>query len=190
MQPATIVAINFIVGAIVCYALFRTVLWARERGRRLGYDEGRQIGIHEGITKGFEDRVLSLIQDQHEAGHEMPETLNEYQVRVLRTAGKHDGGTFPDRVVYFALGLAGEAGEVADIAKKVYFHKHPFTPELKHKMLEELGDCFWYIAALAYELGFTLADVAWTNVRKLNKRYANGFSTEASIARVDTTNAA
>jgi NTP pyrophosphatase (non-canonical NTP hydrolase) len=104
--------------------------------------------------------------------------LNEYQQLALRTANKHD--ELDKTLMYLALGLNGEAGEVAEIVKKAFFHGHP----LKLIDLEaELGDTLWYIAVMADAMGLTLADVAQTNISKLRRRYPNGFESERSIDR-------
>jgi NTP pyrophosphatase (non-canonical NTP hydrolase) len=79
-----------------------------------------------------------------------------------------------------ALGLTGEAGEVADIIKKYVFHGHNIRlPEL----IKELGDVCWYIALISSALGVDLEVILRENVKKLNDRYPEGFSSEASINR-------
>jgi NTP pyrophosphatase (non-canonical NTP hydrolase) len=88
-----------------------------------------------------------------------------------------------ERLMIAGLGLAGEAGEVADQLKKTLGHGHPFNPE---RLMLELGDALWYIADLASCLNVSLETIAQMNIDKLRKRYPIGFSTEASINRVDT----
>jgi len=104
--------------------------------------------------------------------------LNEYQAAAMRSQPK------PSELdlAVFALGLTGEAGEVADMVKKIYGHGHP--PDLD-KLHKELGDVLWYIAAICQELGLSLADVAEANINKLMRRYPNGFSHEASRNRTE-----
>lgn len=79
-----------------------------------------------------------------------------------------------------ALGLAGEAGEVADLIKKGVFHQHGLDHE---KLKKELGDVLWYVAALCTRLGFTMSEVMQANVDKLMTRYPAGYSAEASQKR-------
>lgn len=81
-----------------------------------------------------------------------------------------------------ALGVAGEAGEVADLVKKHVGHGHDLPTE---KLVDELGDVLWYLTVLANALGVSLEAVAARNVAKLRRRYPDGFSSEASLARVD-----
>ena len=108
--------------------------------------------------------------------------FNHYQNETRRTAGKPKTEGVPE-IVVLALGLTGEAGEAADILKKHFGHGHDLD---KQKVAKELGDVLWYVARMADELGFKLSEVAEMNVEKLRARYPQGFSTEASIARVDT----
>ena len=81
-----------------------------------------------------------------------------------------------------ALGLAGEAGEVADHLKKVLYHGHPLDAG---ELVSELGDVLWYVAALCTLYDINLQDVALLNLEKLQMRYPNGFSREDSKARRD-----
>lgn len=108
-------------------------------------------------------------------------TLNEYQRHVMRTAAtskQHD-----IQMCVLGLGIAGEAGECADLVKKIVGHGHPFTDEVKGKLVKEIGDVLWYAAALADHIGVDLETVAELNVEKLKARYPNGFERERSLNR-------
>jgi NTP pyrophosphatase (non-canonical NTP hydrolase) len=73
---------------------------------------------------------------------------------------------------YPTLGLAGEAGEVANIVKKIQRDDQGvLTDEKREKLKDELGDVLWYISACADELGLTLAEIAEFNVAKLARRH-------------------
>lgn len=109
-----------------------------------------------------------------------PFTLNKYQNLANRSAGA--GGDGEKRLVVSALGLAGEAGEFANLVKKMTAHGHPFDPE---SLKDELGDVLWYLAEAATAVGLNLEEVASHNVDKLIKRYPDGFSEEQSINRPD-----
>ncbi len=105
-------------------------------------------------------------------------TLNEYQALAQRTSNKalDDKGHLFNGV----LGLAGEAGECADLIKKHYFQDgRNFVDDLE----DELGDVLWYVAETARALGLTLEEVAVRNVEKLKKRYPEGFEAERSLHR-------
>lgn len=103
--------------------------------------------------------------------------FNEYQELAARTANEHD-----NELVNYGLGIAGEAGEVADLIKKAIFHGHVID---KVEIEKELGDVLWYLTNIARLAGLSLDDVAEANIAKLRKRYPQGFSTEASINRAD-----
>ena len=73
---------------------------------------------------------------------------------------------------YPTLGLTGEAGEVANIVKKIQRdHGGVINDEIRTKLKDELGDVLWYISACADELGITLTQIAEYNVAKLAKRH-------------------
>lgn len=106
--------------------------------------------------------------------------LAEYQRLAARTA-RADGEIERRRLVA-ALGLAGEAGEVAELIKKQIGHGHDVPAE---QIAKELGDALWYVAALATLYDLELAQIAAANIEKLRQRYPDGFSSEASVARQD-----
>ncbi len=84
-------------------------------------------------------------------------------------------------IMYDALGLAGEAGELADYIKKWVGHGKKFDPEHVKK---ELGDQLWYINRMVvHRLGGTLLEIAQKNIAKLKARYPQGFSHRASEDR-------
>jgi NTP pyrophosphatase (non-canonical NTP hydrolase) len=107
-------------------------------------------------------------------------TLDEYQRAAARTmnAGLSD----QVRLVDAAAGLAEEAGEVLGLVRKHAFMGHPLD---RDRVVKELGDALWCLAAVATSLGITIDDVAKTNVEKVGRRYPEGYSDEASRARVD-----
>jgi len=98
--------------------------------------------------------------------------LDIYQEEAVKTMGKH-WEDFDVGLSYGALGLCGEAGEVAEAVKK-YINK---SKELKREDLKkELGDVMWYIASVSKHLGFSLSEVAAGNIEKLRKRHGEKFS--------------
>ena len=112
----------------------------------------------------------------------MPElSMNAYQELAARTAGA--GGDGDRRLIIAALGLAGEAGEFANLVKKLTAHGHiDITPEV---LADELGDVLWYLAEAATACGLEFDAVARQNVHKLQQRYPEGFSEERSINRTE-----
>jgi NTP pyrophosphatase (non-canonical NTP hydrolase) len=102
-------------------------------------------------------------------------TLDEYQQAALRTA------LFPAsvRVVYPALKLAGEAGEVAEKLGKLmrdegYAPGGALSETQRQTLTRELGDVLWYVAVLAHDLGVSLDEVGTNNIAKLADRAARG----------------
>ena len=91
--------------------------------------------------------------------------FNEYQKLARSTA------IYPEeyKVVYPALGLCGEAGEVAEKVKKT-IRGDSSLDEVSGNIAGELGDVLWYLAILADDLGVELEDVAKWNVDKLQRR--------------------
>lgn len=75
-------------------------------------------------------------------------------------------------LTYLALGLAGEAGEVANKVKKQVRGDH--LVGFEESVVDELGDVLWYLARMADELGIRLSDVALRNQSKLQDRQARG----------------
>lgn len=97
--------------------------------------------------------------------------LNQYQARAAETA------VYPPEhaIIYTALGLAGEAGEVANKAKKILRDDNGVaTLERVVALADELGDVLWYVANLANDLGFNLSEIAEANLEKLEDRKKRG----------------
>jgi len=88
----------------------------------------------------------------------------------------------PGELFNGALGLNGEAGEVADMVKKYVFHGHKLNLD---DLIKEIGDVCWYLALTCHSLDISLEDVMSKNIEKLKKRYPEGFSSEASINRTE-----
>jgi NTP pyrophosphatase (non-canonical NTP hydrolase) len=78
------------------------------------------------------------------------------------------------------IGLAGEAGEVADVVKKHLFQGHGLD---KAKLTKEIGDVLWYLELLYRETGLTQAVCEEAAITKLLARFPDGFSTNDSINR-------
>ena len=97
--------------------------------------------------------------------------LNEYQEKAAKTA------MYPAEVgiAYVTMGLAGEAGEIANKVKKVYRDDGGvLTVAAQEQLAKEVGDVLWYVAMMAKEFGYTLEEVAQMNVDKLESRYKRG----------------
>lgn len=95
--------------------------------------------------------------------------FNDYQDQASKTA------IYKHEIIYPALGLANEAGEVLGKIKKVLRDSDgDFTHEKREEIGDEIGDVLWYIAALSRDLGLSLDNLAQRNLNKLNSRLTRG----------------
>ena len=104
-------------------------------------------------------------------------TINGYQHKAMRTAKEACR-----ELSNVGLGLAGEAGEIADMIKKHLHQGHPLDRE---KFIKELGDVAWYLALGCTVIGEPMEKVLQTNIDKLLKRYPDGFDPERSMHRAE-----
>jgi NTP pyrophosphatase (non-canonical NTP hydrolase) len=98
-------------------------------------------------------------------------TFAEYEETVKKTA------IYPSshKILYPALGLAGEAGEVANKVKKLIrdgFDKQP--KDWRERLASEIGDVLWYCVALSNDLNVPISTVAKGNMDKLLSRFERG----------------
>lgn len=98
--------------------------------------------------------------------------LDEYQKKAIATA------LYPEKykIIYPALGLGNEAGEVQGKIKKWLRGDdgETMSEERTEALKGELGDVLWYLAVLANDLGLSLEEVAKANVEKLQSRQERG----------------
>jgi len=80
---------------------------------------------------------------------------------------------YPEKhaIIYPALGIAGEAGEIAEKVKKWMRGDKELD---KAEVVKEIGDVMWYLASLADDLGYTLQNVVDVNIEKLSSRKDRG----------------
>ena len=100
-------------------------------------------------------------------------TMNAYQAEASSTA------QYRWKVIYPALGLANEAGEVLGKIKKLIRDKEITFGEIQDlpgndraEIAAEIGDVLWYCAMLAKDLNISLNEVAYLNLDKLESRAA------------------
>ena len=78
-------------------------------------------------------------------------------------------------IIYPTLGLTGEAGEVANKVKKIIRDgSNKNDDRMVSEIKSEIGDCLWYIAVLADDIGCKLSDIANLNLIKLANRKEKG----------------
>ncbi len=81
-------------------------------------------------------------------------------------------------LAYLTLGLCGEAGEVAEIIKKMIRKGIPMEKlrdkdsdnALRQQIKDELGDVIWYIGQICEQCDLGMEDIAQNNIDKLKKR--------------------
>ena len=104
-----------------------------------------------------------------------------YQLDVLKYAPDYQH--YMPNVLYAAIGICGEAGEVSELVKKYAYHGHAID---KDHLARELGDVLWYVSYMADLFGYSLGEIMAINQEKLAKRYPDGkFDAERSRNRKD-----
>ncbi len=114
--------------------------------------------------KDMDDNNVMWEYYTQEAGRSM--SLNDYQNMASKTAIY----SLQHQILYPALGLAGEAGEVANKVKKM-IRDNKFD---RDGIAAELGDVLWYVSALARDLNIDMQDLAMQNLEKLYSRKERG----------------
>lgn len=102
--------------------------------------------------------------------------LNDYQDDTAETALYPLAGTGDIVAIsYAALGLAGEAGEIANKVKKILRDAGgKLTLEMAEAIEKELGDVLWYWSRMVTEIGSSADEVAEANLAKLRDRKERG----------------
>ena len=102
-----------------------------------------------------------------------------YQLDILKYAPDYQH--YMPNVLYAAIGICGEAGEVSELVKKYAYHGHAID---KDHLARELGDVLWYVSYMADLFGYSLGEIMEMNQEKLAKRYPDGkFDAERSKNR-------
>lgn len=115
--------------------------------------------------------------------------FDEYQDAAKNTAIYPNKNTVSG-LMYTALGLTGEAGEIANKIKKIYRDElyyviatadspsshtaYAYKPDVVDTIQKEIGDVLWYCAQICTELGINLGDAASSNLMKLKDRQERG----------------
>lgn len=113
---------------------------------------------------------------------------NQYQHEAARTLIDKPDFEMTNKhimILWCAIGVSGESGEIAELVKKGILHQHGLDEQ---KLSKEIGDCLWYLAGLCTILGIDMGQVMQENIDKLKLRYPNGFSSQDSITRKDINN--
>jgi NTP pyrophosphatase (non-canonical NTP hydrolase) len=88
-----------------------------------------------------------------------------------------------DMAMHMALGICGEAGELADAIKRQYVYNKAVD---HNNIIEELGDLRFYIQAVMNHYGISEQEVLQLNAAKLSLRYKSlTYSDSAAQERAD-----
>lgn len=82
-----------------------------------------------------------------------------------------------------SIGMQAESGEFAEVIKKVVFQGKEWTEENQFHLKRELGDILWYWIQGCIAIGVTPEEVIEENIKKLSKRYPQGFEVMRSEVR-------
>lgn len=115
--------------------------------------------------KGFFDEYAKFVDDVTSEIGKKDELFMERAAEISRM----------DNAV---AGLAGEAGEIGDLWKKLKFHNKELSEENRQKLVDELSDVCWYAMQAAIALDVDMDEVIRHNVEKLRARHPHGFSPE------------
>ena len=77
-----------------------------------------------------------------------------------------------DKLGHFIVGITTEASELLDAYKKHKWYKRDLNVQ---NIKEEIGDLMWYLVQLCDEIGYSLDEAKVDNIKKLSKRYPDGF---------------
>ena len=96
--------------------------------------------------------------------------FDDYQKRALTTVHQSKVDPLMQQTIW-ALGIAGEAGEIIEKWKKIIAYKDgKIIDEDLAELAKELGDIIWYVAVMANSLGLSLNDIVQANLKKLSDR--------------------
>lgn len=84
--------------------------------------------------------------------------------------------------IHMLMGICGEAGELLDAVKKAAIYRKPLD---MRNVVEELGDIEFYLEGFRQTFGLSRDRILVENMRKLSRRYEEGYSDEQAQVRAD-----
>ena len=97
-----------------------------------------------------------------------------FQDLATRLAALEGLGADVPKLTTAALGITAEAGEFAEIVKKIFLQGKPYEEANIIHMKKELGDIMWYMAQACMALDTDFDELMQMNVDKLSARYPSG----------------
>lgn len=107
----------------------------------------------------------------------VPQNVRHYQMLARRT--QNSELCMADKRMHAVFGISAEAGEIASI----FQHYYQGADISKDKVIDELGDLFWFASELCDTFGVPIMEVLRRNIAKLVKRYPDGFDAIRSAHR-------
>ncbi len=104
--------------------------------------------------------------------------IREYQAKAQATEQK-PSAEGSDKIISL-LGLAGEVGELLNEYKKLLRDGQAHV-RFRDRLIEELGDLLWYVAATATQFGLDLSDIAESNLAKIRARWDHKSDGQLSL---------
>jgi NTP pyrophosphatase (non-canonical NTP hydrolase) len=128
--------------------------------------------------KAHEKKLANILRGAEKFSLSTANVMDQYRAFVAFSGKQRKpyatGSEKIDQRFLSALGLAGEAGEVANLVKKIMFRSkagaRKLPKELRDKLLAELGDTFWYFMLVLIAFGIDFKEVPMGNMRKLVAR--------------------
>lgn len=114
-----------------------------------------------------------------------------YREEVLKNCPAFTETSLSHKLSLGGLGVAGEAGEIADIIKKLIHHRSKGQEiwgvynKKWDDLVKEMGDVYWYLEYLGATLGISTEDIMKKNIEKLKKRHPEGWTPESQRAKAD-----
>lgn len=98
-----------------------------------------------------------------------------YEDLVERLNELNESGVNVPKLMTSYTGICAEAGEYAEVVKKILFQGKPYNEDNVFHMKREIGDILFYISLACEALGFSIDEALQMNVEKLSARYPNGL---------------
>ena len=118
------------------------------------------------MNKSFFDEYMKFVDDVTSEVSKNDELQNE---RRMKLSEQFNGQIA--RMDMAMAGIAGEAGEINDVWKKVKFHGLAWDDVIKNRMISELGDMYWYLMQASMALGVSPSEIIAKNQEKLMARH-------------------
>lgn len=135
----------------------------------------KQVEEHNRYVKENADKLVVDLDKYSEFVQVMTsKPSKEFGAYVERITELNEKGCDVSRLNTAAVGIVAEAGEFAEIVKKILFQGKDYSQENIDHMIIELGDILWYISQACTALGVRFDDVFMANQFKLLKRYPDG----------------